>query len=227
MWDEWLALETRVFDHWLGVPRARAAEPIWRPWRGSRQRPLAAAVVLDVSRRLLRGARLHCFPRRRRRGGFRFYCLPLLRTPSLCGLSPRRHPFLRFLSRCPFLSGRGGGEHNDEAVWPRACANGAAAERPSPHSLPFLRLQQQSPRCVHSSPCRRRRWRWSVTLRERSPRYGGSSGWRMRWPPCFPLLPTRLSHVLSEAPGPTSAFRRNGIIDRRGDFAAPQRPARA
>ncbi|KAL1414518.1 hypothetical protein MTO96_007309 [Rhipicephalus appendiculatus] len=35
---------------------------------------------------------------------------------------------------------------------------------------------------------------------------------------------TALSWALSEAPGSTSAFRRNGIIDRRGDFAAAQRP---
>lgn len=35
---------------------------------------------------------------------------------------------------------------------------------------------------------------------------------------------TALCWALSEAPGSTSAFRRNGIIDRRGDFAAAQRP---
>lgn len=48
-------------------------------------------------------------------------------------------------------------------------------------------------------------------------------------PPGIPLPSTATSTTvlcwaLSEAPGSTSAFRRNGIIDRRGDFAAAQRP---
>lgn len=133
-----------------------------------RHRPLAAAVVLDVSRRLLRGARLHCFPRR---VSFLLSSPPSQPFP-LCAppLPPRRRPFPRILSRCPFLSGRGGGGHNDEAVWPRACANDGGRRTFPPRPLPLLRLRQQSPpRCVHSSPRRRRRWRWPVTLRATHP----------------------------------------------------------
>ncbi|KAH7945115.1 hypothetical protein HPB49_007122 [Dermacentor silvarum] len=51
----------------------------------------------------------------------------------------------------------------------------------------------------------------------------------MRQPPVFPFPPPPTLLLLcagrsAKRRGSTSAFRRNGIIDRRGDFAAAQRP---